>query len=768
MTSRGGMALGELLRGWSERALLTQEQLAQRARLGVRTIRRLETGGSHRPYAGSLRLVADALCLNDEELTLLRAAWTPTASGGPERPAGPTGPAPSVPRQLPPAVRDFVGRAAELARLTALADEVAGSDGMVQISAIDGTAGVGKTALALHWAHRAAGRFPDGQLYVNLRGFDPTAPTSPSEALHGFLHALGVDPDRIPAGLDARAGLYRSLLAGRRVLVVLDNARDADQARPLLPGSGASLVLVTSRNQLPGLAAAEGARLITLDLLTTDEAVQLLALRLGPERLDGQQGAVYELVARCARLPLALAIVAAQAEARPHIPLAALAVELGGGRSLEALDTGDRMTRMRTVLSWSYLGLGDGAARLFRLLGVHPGPDATVPAMASLMGLPASHILPMLEELTGGHLVSEHAPGRFTQHDLLRAYSIELARAHETGAGRHAALLRVLGHYLHTGHEATMRLDPHRHPIAMIELSPGVVPEQLADHEQALAWFTAEHAVVVAAVRLAESSRLDAHTWQLSWTLMTFLEWRGHWDDWVALGRAALDSARRLGDRSTEAGIHRILGRGHARLRRHDEALAHFQCALDLYQALEDRTGLAHTHVNISSAQEWRGRHRDAIDHARRAAEYYAATGDRHGEAATFNNIGWCHAQMRNYRRALVYCQRAVALHHEVGDPRGEANAWDSLGYAQHHLGRHDLAMVCYQNAIDLFHASGDRYQEADTLDHLGDARRAAGDVNCARDAWCRALDTLDQHGLPGADQVRAKLAALDGASPGR
>lgn len=757
MASGDGAELAELLRGWRERALLTQEQLAERAQLSVRTIRRLESGHPQRPYAESIRLLANALGLTDDDRTMLTAACR-EQDAGPPRPA--SRPMAGVPRQLPMAVPHFVGRAAELARLTALAGEIDGPSGAVVISAIDGTAGVGKTALALYWAHQAADRFPDGQLYVNLRGFDPTgAPMRAADAIHGLLHALGVDPQRIPTDLDARAGLYRSLLCGRRALVLLDNARDADQVRPLLPGGGPSLVLVTSRNRLSGLAAAEGARTITLDLLTAEEARLLLARRLGPERLAGQRRAVDDLVARCAHLPLALAIVAARAEARPGVPLAELAAELASGPSLDALDTGDRRTRLGTVLSWSYGSLSDGAARLFRLLGVHPGPDATLPAMASLVGQPVSRVRPLLDELARGNLVTEHAAGRFTFHDLLRAYAVELASAHDSDAGRLAALHRVLDHYLHNAHAAAMVLDPHRHPIAMSAPPEGIVVQHYVRHEDALAWFAAEHAVLLAAVRVSECARLDAHTWQLAWTLMTFLEWRGRWDDWIAITHAALDAARRVADRTAEARIHRSLGRAHACLRQYDDAHTQFRCALDLYRSLGDRTGLGHTHLSSSSALSWEGRHGDSVRAARTALRHYRVVGDVFGQAAALNNIGWGLAQQGDHRRALVYCGRALSLKEEVDDARSEANTWDSLGYAHRHLGHRELAITCYQRAVDLLRASGDRYQEADTLNNLGDLYHALGDPLAAQDAWRLALDILDQLGLPGADRIRAKLA---------
>jgi NB-ARC domain len=299
----------------------------------------------------------------------------------------PPGPAVAVPRQLPGAVCGFAGRVTELDELTGLLNS-ARTGGTVVISAIEGTAGIGKTALAVHWAHQVAGRFPDGQLHVNLRGFDPAGtPMTSAVAVRGFLDALDVPPERIPVSVDAQAALYRSLLAGRRVLVVLDNARDAGQVRPLLPGSSGCMVIVTSRNRLTSLIA-EGARPLTVDLLTVTDARQLLAGHLGASRMAAEPDAVEDIITACSRLPLALAIVAARASAHPSFPLTALADELRDAQDrLEVLNGGEAAANARAVFSWSCRQLSTEAARLFRLLGLHPGPDITAPAAAALPAL---------------------------------------------------------------------------------------------------------------------------------------------------------------------------------------------------------------------------------------------------------------------------------------------------------------------------------------------------------------------------------------------
>jgi hypothetical protein len=395
-----------------------------------------------------------------------------------------------VPRQLPADTDMFTGRDAALKTLDRLLDDQDESTPRpVVISAIAGTAGIGKTALAVHWAHRVADRFPDGHLYVNLRGFDPSgSPMEPAEAVRGFLDALQVSPQGIPASLEAQAGLYRSLLAGRRMLVLLDNARDADQVAPLLPGAPGCLVLVTSRNQLPGLVAAAGAHPVALDLLSRDEAVQLLARRLSHDRVTAEPHATQELVTRCAGLPLALAIVAARAATHPEFPLAALADQLHEARDgLDGFDGGDTATDARAVFSCSYHSLGTPAARLFRLLGLHPGPDVTAGAAASLAGHPVAQVRPLLAELARAHLVVEHAPSRYAFHDLLRAYAGELAHTQDTGTDRRAATHRMLDHYLHTAHGADLLLYGHSETITPDPAQPGVSAERLSDHDQAMA-----------------------------------------------------------------------------------------------------------------------------------------------------------------------------------------------------------------------------------------------------------------------------------------
>jgi tetratricopeptide (TPR) repeat protein len=666
---------------------------------------------------------------------------------------------PTVPAHLPPDVAGFAGRGHEIARLDAVLDDAGRAAAAPVIVAISGSAGVGKTCLAVHWAHRVRDRFPDGQLYVNLRGFSPSGPaTAPADAVRGFLDALGVAPRQVPATVDAQAGLFRSLLADRRMVVLLDNARDAEQVRPLLPGSPGCLALVTSRSHLPALVATEGAHPVPLDLLTADEARDVLARRLGPDRIAGEPEATDGIIDSCARLPLALAVVAARAATHPHFPLATLAAELGDAHSgLGAFANTDPAIDVRSVFSWSYRQLTPAAARLFRLIGLHPGPDIGAATAASLAGSPLPEVRRLLAELAEVHLLSEHAPARYTFHDLLRAYAAELADAHDAEPERRIALNRMLDHYLHSAFAATMLLHPDHEPVTLDRPRPGVTPDRPADPHQALTWLTTEHADLIAAIDEATRTGFDRHVWPLAWTVSLYLQNAGHWQDRVATQRAALTAATRLADRAGQAHAHRGIAQAYSRLGRDDEARTHFRHALDLCG--DDPQVRAHIHLDLARLAEIRGRHGEALDESRFALDLYRAVGSISGQARALNAVGWCHAQLGRYEEALADCEQALALQRELGDRTGQADTWDSIGYAHRRLGRYDRAIDCYRHALDLWRGLGSRNHEAETRTHLGDAHDAAGDHDAARTQWQQALEILDEIGHPDADRLRAKTA---------
>jgi DNA-binding SARP family transcriptional activator/Tfp pilus assembly protein PilF len=690
----------------------------------------------------------------DPELAGMAAAGVTVAASpgpGPQRP---------LPAQLPHRIQDFTGRDAELRRLDALLDRDRGDIGTdVVITTISGTAGVGKTALAVHWAHRVSERFPDGQLYVNLRGFDPTGSAmKPGEVIRGFLDAFGVPPQQLPVSLEAQAALYRSLLAGQRVLVMLDNAANEDQVRSLLPGSPGCLAIVTSRHELPGLIVTEGAQPVLVDLLSIAEARQLLGRRIGESRALAETQAVDSIIALCARLPLALMLVAARAATHPEFSLSALAAELHqAGGSLDAFDGEDQATNVRAVFSWSYQRLSASGRRLLKLLGLHFGPDVAKPAVASLAGLPAEQIRPALAELARAHLVTERIPGRFAMHDLLRAYANEVAHAQDSEDQRDTARHRVLDHYLHTACRADALLNRHRdRPFTPADAGPGVAPESPADQGQALAWFESEHAVLLTA--LEHATGFDAHIWQLAWALASFFEYRGHWRDWRNSQIKAVEAALRLSDKLAQALSGRLLACAFIQLSNYRQAETQLQRALTLFSELGDNTGQADVYRTMAWMLERQGRYQEALPHAQQALALFKAADHRTGQARALNAVGWFQAQLGDYISALASCQQALDLQREVGDRFGEAETWDSLGYVHRHLRHEREATSCYEQAINLYRELGDRYSEADALDALGDARQAFADSGSARIAWRGALAILKQLGHPQASRIQAKI----------
>ncbi len=687
------------------------------------------------------------------------AATSPAVPGGPGRTAATE---PVVPRLLPTATRHFAGRGEALRALARLADEAVTSHTTV-IAILDGTAGVGKTTLALHFAHQVAGRFPDGQLFVNLRGFDPAGPSvPPAEAVRLFLDALAVPAARIPDGLDAQAGLYRSLLAGKRVLVLLDNARDVDQIRPLLPASAGSLVIVTSRCQLTSLVAAEGAFPLTLDVLSDAEAQELLVRRLGQQRAAADPAAAGELIRLCARLPLALSIAAARTASQPGLALAALTADLRDARGrLDALDAGHAAANVRAVLSWSYEQLDPPAARLFRLLGLHAGPDVSAAAAASLAALPVAEARRRLGELTRAHLLAEHVPGRFSCHDLLRAYAAELTQSADSEAERNAAMNRMFDHYVHTAAAAALLLHPTRRPVALAAAQPGTTLEPLNDVSQALTWFQAERRVLMAAASKALETGCYTHAWQIPWALSRFLETRGRSHDWALTEQIAMAAADRLGDRGAQAGAHQRYGYARARLGSLDEAHTHLELALRIHSELGDQAGQAYVHNALAITLYFQARYAEALGHARQALDSYTAIGDQSGRALALNSVGWFHAVLGDHQQALSYCGQALGLFRDLGHQEGAASALDSLGFAHQQAGQHAAAIGCYQQALDQYREIGSRWGVAETLGHLGDSHQASGHSGQARAAWEAALEILDDLGHPDAGQVRAKLGDL-------
>ncbi|MEU8260382.1 BTAD domain-containing putative transcriptional regulator [Micromonospora sp. NPDC048999] len=684
--------------------------------------------------------------LTSANLKVLRQQVTPDVPALPVRPA-----------QLPRAVAGFAGRRADLARL----DRMLSNEQAPPACVVSGPPGVGKSALAAHWAHRVRDRFPDGQLFVDLQGFGPGRdPLLPTEVLRQFLEALDVPGRRMPTSANGKIGLYRSLLADRRMLIVLDNARDADQVRPLLPGGPGNAVVVTSRSQLPGLVA-DGACPVTLDSLPSADARQLLDQRLGPARTAAEPTAVTDIIDSCAGLPLALAIVTARAASYARFPLAALAEELSRQRGLDPFDTGETGIGIRTIFSWSYDSLRPPAARMFRLFSLHRGPDLTVPMAASILGATVDRVRPWLVELARAHLITETAPGRYRMHDLLRAYSEECAADTDPSDEPAGPLPRLLDHALHTAWAAARIINPHRDPIELTPVRDGVTVQRLTDHDTALSWFGTERANLLALVRHAADSGFHQHAWQLAWTLIDNLDRHGLWAELTEVQTIGLRSARRVGDTLGQAHAHYGAARAAVQLGRHDDAEWRYRAALAFFESMADRAGEARVRIDLAWVLYRIGVPGQAVLELDRAFELYRAAHRRDGQARAINNLGWVHEQLGNHRRAIVHCGMALRLHQELDNAHGQASALDTLGLAHHRLGDQRRAVAYHEQALELFRLDGDRYGEAGTGARLGDAYHAVGDDERAEQAWRAALPLLDELGLPDAARVRAELAGI-------
>jgi len=667
------------------------------------------------------------------------------------------------PAQVPPEAAGFAGREAELRRLSTL---LPAAEGEAPIVVVTGTAGVGKTTLAVRFARQVAPRFPDGQLYVNLRGFDPSgAPTEPTATLQIFFEALGVPPGQVPASLEAQTGLFRSLLEGRRMLVLLDNARSTDQVRPLLPGSPGCMVVITSRSQLAGLVAAEGARPLPLDVLSAAEATELLSRRLGPERVAAEPDAADELIGQCAGLPLALSVTCARAVTRPGKALADLAAELRDARArLDALETGDMLTDLRAVFSWSYCMLSQPAARMFRLLGVHAGPDVSAAAAASLAGLPAVRARAALAELIRASLLTEDAAGRLGCHELLRAYAAEQAVAGETEAEREAARRRLLDHYVRTSRAASARLYPARGHVELPPALPDVAGEEFGSYEAALAWFSAEHRVLNAVLAMATESGLDSYCWTLAWYWSPILKRRGQLREVVALQRTALTCAARLGDLVGLAHLHYDLGQVSGRLGDFAAGYEHLSWALELFTQLGDRANIGQVRHGLALLLNWQDRHAEALVHATEALRLRRAFAEPAVVAYSEHVVGWTYAHLGQHAEGLRHCRRALELHRESGSRSGAADTLDSIGYVYGELADYDQAIAYYEQALDIYRDLGEPENHSGALIRLGDAQLAAGLPAHARHSWEQALAVLNR--IPGVDtrQVRSRLAQLASA----
>ncbi|MDX8054458.1 BTAD domain-containing putative transcriptional regulator [Lentzea sp. BCCO 10_0798] len=640
----------------------------------------------------------------------------------------------SAPRQLPAAPKPFTGRALELAEL---------DDAPNGVVVITGTGGVGKTSLAVHWAHQAIDRFPDGQLYVNLHGFGPSgAAVSPGDALLRFLSALDVPRAQVPHDLAGQSALLRDALADKRVLVLLDNATDAEQVEPLLPRTPNAHVVITSRTSLK----PPHAKALPLGLLPPEDARELLAARIGHDRARAEPDAVDTVVRRCARLPLALAVAGARAATQPEFPLAALADELA---DLDAFADDDDVTAdLRSVFSHSCKALSPAALRLFRLLGLMPGSDISLAGAASLAALDVRETEALLAELATANLIDQPEPGRFTCHDLLRDYAAELALDDE----RDEALNRLLDHLALTGVEAGVVYTPSRHRPATPPPAPGVVVLRFGTHEAALAWLMAEHPTLMAAMRHGT----PAQTWLMGWSLADALDRQARYRDLLTSQQLAVAAVEQLDDADGLGRTLINLGRSLSRMRRPDEATAALHRAFDVYEG--NPAGQAGVLLNIAMLCP-DDRIGEAMEHTRRGLALFEECGDSYGQANALTGLAWGHGKLGEYAEAVDHAERAMRMWREMDHLIGQAEAWDNLGTGHLGLGDHAKAAEAFTRSSEMFRLGGDLPLEAGAYEQLGDTHAAAGAAELAREAWQKAVELRTQAGLP-TDEVRAKLQA--------
>ncbi len=700
-------AFGAQLRAKRQAAGLSQQELAERSGMSIRAISNLERGLTRWPYPDSLRRLADALALRG-------AAQDEFIAAAGRRLA------PPVPQQLPAPVAHFIGREAELAALTRLMDPAGASPpSAMVISAIGGTAGVGKTALAVRWAHRVAGHFPDGQLYVNLHGYDEGQPVPAADALAAFLRALGLAGPAIPADADERAAAYRSRISGRRMLVVLDNAREAEQVRPLLPGTASCTVVVTSRDALAGLVAREGATRLEVGLLPVGQAVGLLRELIGA-RVEADPEAAVTLARRCCRLPLALRLAAELAIAHPDAPLAGLAAELADlQHRLDLLEPGgDPRTAMRGVFSWSYRHLDPAAARVFRLAGLHPGADFDDYAIAALTGDTLREARKLLAKLARAYLVQPGEPGRYSMHDLLRGYARELAAGDGDDAQR-AALTGLFDYYLGTAAtamDAVLPAQRHRRPrIAAQAAAPAVTGA-----DQARAWLDTELENLVAAAAQMAAGGWPGHAIRLAATVFSYFEASGRVAEAASVQSQAMQAARRTGDRAAEATALTNLGIAYFHQGRYRQATGSLTQALTLFRQTGDRMGEARALANAGAVAFPQGRYQQAAEHLEQALTLFRQIGDRFGEARALSSLAVAERRLGRYQQAVGHLNEALALCRDISDRRGEAEALTSLGVAERERGRLRQATGHLQQALALCRDTGNRHGEAEALTNLG------------------------------------------------
>lgn len=703
------------------------------------------------------RQLADELGLDPGDA--VRALHDAILRGDPALAAtAPTRPA-AVPAQLPADVAFFVGREQELATLDALG---AGRSGAPVIAAVVGPAGVGKTGLVIHWAHRVAPAFPDGQLYLDLRGFGPGEPLPPEEGLVRLLRALGVAGDGIPPGLDERASMFRSLVAGRRLLVVLDNARSSAQVRPLLPGSAGCAVVITSRNRLDGLVALDGARTLPLDVLPPAPALELLGQVAGPDRVGAQRDDAGRLVELCGGLPLAVRIAAARLVGDPARPIADAVTELADDRRrLAALSVEGGDSAVRAVLAASYRALPAESARLFRLLGLFPGDRLDAGAAAALAALPIAEARRLLGALAADHLVLAADEKRFALHDLVRLYAAECVARDESSAARHTAFGGLLHWYAYVADLAERAMNTRRTPLPADGDYQPPDPVSFAKPAEAFDWLEAEHQNLLAAIREGRRQGFTRQLWRIANGMMTFCQRRFHVADWIETHRIAMDAAAAAGDKQIEALMANGLGIAYSYAGRTDDAVAAYEHALAIRRQLGAHRLVGITLLNLGVALYEAGRLAASAERLESSLAILRPL-DRAAAGVCLSNLGLVLAKQDRFDLAEAHYQEALAIAVEHEHPHSICNVHEDLGDLKARTGREREAVGHYRHAIDVAREIGDRVVEARSTRGLGEVLLRLGEAAAGRDRLQEALALAAGMGSPLADEIAARLAALE------
>lgn len=653
-------------------------------------------------------------------------------------------------RQLPMDIAEFIGRHAELRTLHAMAEP--SSRTALAIATIHGMPGVGKTRLAVHFAHQLvdAGRFDQIQLWADLRGFDAERPPiPPSAVLEHFLRLLGIAGPLIPQELESRAALFRSRLAEKRALILLDNAASEEQIRPLLPGTQGSLVLITSRRNLAGLVGARG---LPLDVLPQPEAINLLSLIAGDDRIEAEPQAAARTSALCGHLPIALSLAARRLRKRPMWTVSDLAARLEREeRRLDQLAPGTR--EIQALFTMSYQALPAEQQRMFRLLGLHPGDDFTAESAAALAGIHPDDADFHLEAMLDEHLVQQNTPRRYRFHDLVKPYARELA------AGQSAHPLYTW--YLHATEAARMAFDPLRtRAFGFPPLPRDTVLPQFADHKEALAWYESERATLRVVVQVAAENGLPEVAWRLAWVLLSFYYRRSHWDDWIDVYQIALKAAKASDERHGEGIIWCGLGVAYSDLQQFTNAIDAHQHAQTILEEVDDLKGQAWNLNNLGVVYVYLDRLTTAADCFHRALVLFPQTGDRQGEGIALNNLGDTYRRLDRPDSAIKHLEQALKIQQEIGDKSesGLQFTYGTLGDIHHDAGNYKQAARSYEEALAVSKALGDQRTSARMLANLAQTLNADGDPEQARLRWQEAMKIFDELGDPQADTIRAQL----------